>query len=361
MKILYISPINTVGTLELWKQFHESNGHQCTYITLFKSPLGVDSGVCLNLPLVAHSNKMVALRRIYYKIIRGSKGEYKPKDGYPPISKPNSIFEKLYFQFRDWIWSYTIESIINNMDLHSYDVYHLDWGLGLYRDARFVKQLKNKKIICTYHGQDLRTRGVIPDIDQKSNLNLTSELDLLSMHPNINYLFLPIDTKKYDCKIKVNKTIRICHSPTNRYYKGSEYIIPACKQIELENENVEFVLIENKTQKETIEIKSKCDILIDQVEDRGGWGYGMSSVEAMAMGLCCATQINNEYQEFIPNHPFININKNNIYEVLTDFVNKPNEKIEKQKQLSREWVEHTHDIQSVGNSLYDYYKLIKAI
>ena len=73
MKILYISPINTVGTLELWKQFHESNGHQCTYITLFKSPLGVDSGVCLNLPLVAHSNKMIALRRIYYKIIKGIK------------------------------------------------------------------------------------------------------------------------------------------------------------------------------------------------------------------------------------------------------------------------------------------------
>ena len=71
--------------------------------------------------------------------------------------------------------------------------------------------------------------------------------------------------------------------------------------------------------------------------------------------------MNNKYEEFIPNHPFININKNNIYEVLTDFVNKPNEKIEKQKQLSREWVEHTHDIQSVGNSLYDYYKQIKAI
>ena len=46
--------------------------------------------------------------------------------------------------------------------------------------------------------------------------------------------------------------------------------------------------------------------------------------------------MNNEYQEFIPNHPFININKNNIYEVLTDFINKPSEEIEKQKAaLSR--------------------------
>ena len=45
MKILYISPINTVGTLDLWKRFHELNGHQCDYITLFKSPLDVKNGI----------------------------------------------------------------------------------------------------------------------------------------------------------------------------------------------------------------------------------------------------------------------------------------------------------------------------
>ena len=50
LKILYISPINTVGTLDLWKTFHESKGNQCEYITLFKSPLDVNNGICLNLP-----------------------------------------------------------------------------------------------------------------------------------------------------------------------------------------------------------------------------------------------------------------------------------------------------------------------
>ena len=355
MKILYISPINTVGTLELWKQFHESNGHQCTYITLFKSPLGVDSGVCLNLPLVAHSNKMVALRRIYYKIIRGSKGEYKPKDGYPPISKPNSIFEKLYFQFRDWIWSYKIESIINNMDLHSYDVYHLDWGLGLYRDARFVKQLKNKKIICTYHGQDLRTRGVIPDVDQKSNLNLTSELDLLSMHPNIHYLFLPIDTKKYDCNIKVNKTIRICHSPTNRYYKGSEKIIKVCTRLASQNQNIEFILIENMANQDVMKLKAACDIIVDQIGNHGGWGYGMNSVESMRLGLCCMTEMNQECLDFYENHPFININENTLEKKLTELISRP-ELIDEYKQRSLNWALEKHDVQAVGQQLYGYYR-----
>ncbi len=355
MRILYISPLNTVGTLDLWKKFHESKGNECTYLTLYKSPLGVDNGICLNLPLIAHSKISIELRRIYYKMTRGETGEYKAKSGYPPICQNDSIFEASYFKLRDWIWSFKLEYIINKLDLASYDIYHLEWGLGLYRDARFIKNLNKKKIICTYHGQDLRTRGVIDDIDKLSNLNITSELDLLSKHPNINYLFLPIDTQKYQPQINNDDIIRICHSPTNRYYKGSKFIIPACTKLANENENVEFVLIENKSQAETIKIKSTCDILIDQVGDKGGWGYGMSSVEAMAMGLCCATQMNQQYQKFIPDHPFININENNIYAQLYLFINNPG-KILEQKKKSIDWIKKWHDIESVGSKLYEYYE-----
>ena len=77
-------------------------------------------------------------------------------------------------------------------DLLNYDIMHLDWGLEFYRDGRFVQKLAaaGKPIVCTYNGQDLRTRGVIPAIDAASSLNLTSELDLLKKHPDIKYLFL---------------------------------------------------------------------------------------------------------------------------------------------------------------------------
>ena len=354
MKILYISPINTVGTLDLWKKFHESKGNQCDYITMFKSPLDVKNGICLDLPFIAHSQSSVNARRKYYKMTRGNMGEYEPKEGYPPAWKPNSLLESLYFKSRDWMWSFKIEPAIKKLNLESYDIYHFEWGLDMYRDARFIKRLGDKKIICTYHGQDLRTRGIIPEVDKASNLNLTSELDLLSKHPNINYLFLPIDVSKHKSNTQVNDTIRICHSPTNRYYKGSDKIIETCNQIASENNNVEFILIENKSQEETIKIKSTCDILIDQIYNRGGWGYGMSSVEAMAMGLCCATELNKEYENFIPNHPFININGNNIYEQLSHIVSNAN-LLEQMKQKSRNWVELTHDINKVGEALYSYY------
>ena len=37
MKILYISPENTVGTLSLWKRAHAELGNHCRYITYYPS------------------------------------------------------------------------------------------------------------------------------------------------------------------------------------------------------------------------------------------------------------------------------------------------------------------------------------
>jgi len=192
MKILYISPENTVGTLSPWKKAHEARGNECTFITLFPSHQGFDPGICLNLPLIKSSPWYTKSRQHYYKITRGTKGGYQDKEGYPPVWELNSVLEKKYFQFRDWLWSKWVETAIQKYNLKEYDIFHLEWGLEFYRDGRFVKKISKlgKPIICTYHGQDLRTRGVIPIIDKISSLNLTSELDLVKKHPSMNYLFL---------------------------------------------------------------------------------------------------------------------------------------------------------------------------
>ena len=34
---------------------------------------------------------------------------YKEKYGYPPTWKSNTKLEKLYFQFRDWLWHFKVE------------------------------------------------------------------------------------------------------------------------------------------------------------------------------------------------------------------------------------------------------------
>ncbi len=362
MRILYIAPENTVGTLSLWKQAHEARGNECTFITLYPTKHHYEPGICLNLPLVKASPWYMQGRHRYYQLTRGKGGDYQEKDGYPPVWVPDSILEQWYFQFRDWLWHFKIEPAIKELGLLDYDIYHLEWGLEFYRDGRFAQRINDngKPIICTYHGQDLRTRGVISEIDQVSRLNLTSELDLLSKHPDLNYLFLPYNTGQFDpATDRVNIPIRICHSPTDRYYKGSETIIPICEKL-ARDEKVEFVLIENRSHREAQELKQSCDILIDQVHNRGGWGYGMNSVEALSMGLCCVTELIPEYVQFIPNHPFINVTGEALYEELKNLIHDP-EKLIKTKKKGREWVIKKHDLHHTAEILYQYYRERKII
>jgi len=357
LKILYISPENTVGTLNLWKQVHEAKGNECTFITLYKSKHKYDPGICLNLPLVYTNSWYLHGRDRYYQMYRGELGDYKEKEGYPPTWEPHTFLEKKYFQFRDWLWHFKIEPAIENLGLMDYDIIHLEWGLEFYRDGRFVERLAEagKPIVCTYHGQDMRTRGVIQKIDNASRLNITSELDLLKKHPSIYYLFLPFNTDQFSPNYSMRNKVRICHSPTNRYYKGSDTIIPICEKIAATNKNVEFILIENQTYNETLRIKQSCDILIDQVYNRGGWGYGMNSVEALSAGLCCVTELIQEYEDFIPDHPFVNVTSNTLLETLSALIDNPNQ-IREYKKRAREWVIKYHDLHNTTDVLYGYYE-----
>tara|TARA_B100002052_G_scaffold114068_1_gene105055 strand:- start:1063 stop:2109 length:1047 start_codon:yes stop_codon:yes gene_type:complete len=342
--------------MSLWKKAHEMNGNQCDFITFYKNPKQHDAGICLDLPMISTDPWYLKIRHQYYKVFRGDSGDYKEKEGTPPIWTPHSVFEKSYFIFRDWVWQNYIESAIDKYKLFDYDIYHFEWGLDFYRDCRFAKKLSKagKPIICTYHGQDMRTRGVIKEMDEISNLNLTSELDLLKKHPNINYLFLPYDTSSFTGRNTISSPLRVCHSPTNRYYKGSDDIIEICSGLDRDG-LIEFVLIEDKTQQEVIKIKQSCDIYVDQIHNRGGWGYGMNSIESLSMGLICLTELIKEYQDFIPDHPFVNVNKQNLKEKILELTKTP-ELLFKKKIKSRDWVVKYHDIFSVSQSLYSYYK-----
>ena len=97
--------------------------------------------------------------------------------------------------------------------------------------------------------------------------------------------------------------------------------------------------------------KKKSDIFIDQIGDKGGWGYGMNSVESLSMGICTLTQINKKYNLFIPDNPFININKNNLEYVLNDLIENK-EKVYLKSKKSKKWVEKNHGIKNVSDKLY---------
>ena len=69
LKILYISPENTVGTLNAWKQIHEDKGNKCTFVTLYQAKHNYSSDICLHVPLISTDNWYLKLRHKYYQTI----------------------------------------------------------------------------------------------------------------------------------------------------------------------------------------------------------------------------------------------------------------------------------------------------
>ena len=133
MKILYISPENTVGTLSLWKYIHERNGHICRYVTFFPSPKNYGDDICLNLPFDFTTKRMSNWRHQFYKIYRGETGYYTEKKGIPPVWAPEGSIDKLFFKMKDVTWKKKVEKTVDDFDLLNFDVYHFESGMDFFK------------------------------------------------------------------------------------------------------------------------------------------------------------------------------------------------------------------------------------
>jgi len=353
LKILYISPENTVGTLSYWQRAHELNGHYCRYVTFYRSSGGFAEDICLDLPLIASKPWFIRPRVAFIRQV-DRRDPYADLPGYPPIWNPPNWQKKL-FRLREKLWEPIIDRAIHENGLDDFDVYHFEWGTDFFRDARFAKRLKarGKKIVCAYHGQDMRNRGVIPEMDKLSDLNVTSELDLTFRHPNLKYLFLPYDVLAFAPKSTPGSPLTVCHATTNRRVKGSDEIIRVCTELE-KSYGIRFIFIENQPHAKVIELKKQADIYIDQITDHA-WGYGMNSLEALSLGLVCVTYLNPTYEKFIPDHPFVNAGITNLKDTLLELIERP-DRLPIRMTTSRNWVEKHHDFRNAVKELYRYYE-----
>jgi len=352
LKILYLMVEDTAGTLSIFKKQHEALGNECRYVTLFRSPEGFPRDIELNLPLMPSSGWFKRAKSRYYD----ESEMYQDAPGYPPTWHPKHWSEKTFFHLRDALWKPLIQRALEKYNLLDFDIYHLEGGHGFLRmNAWPFDELvkRGKHILINYHGADMRTRGVFPWIDELAEIYTTSELDLMERHPNMDYVFLPFEVKKFEPRFELHQPLRICHATRDRYWKGSDTIIEACEKL-AKSHNIEFVLIENQPHAKALEMKAGCDIYIDQVSNLGGWGYGMNSVEALSMGLACCTNLVPQYETFIPDHPFYNVHRESLYEDLVRLTEQP-DLIVKLREQGRSWVERTHGVNAVMKSIYTLY------
>jgi hypothetical protein len=350
MKILHIAPFNTAGVPMTFVQAERALGHESHLITLGRNKLSFKEDICLDLPFLNFWGTTLIKkiftpykRRIVDNIAR-------IPDKIPIQWSPGNLGEQILIRFRESVWNNKIHKAILKYNLHDFDIYQLDGGLGFYRDSRFIIQLKKnkKKIICCYTGSDLRTRGVIPEIDHISYLNITVEFDLLQYHPNIYHVPFPLNISKFKKKEKKNhEKILIGHAPTNRAAKGSNEIISIIKNLR-KKYPIELILIEKMPYSEAIKLKSNCDIFIDQI---GDLGYGINSLESLAMGIATCTCLAPGFTNIYPEHPFIEVQEDTLESKLIQLINDP-ALIEEKSHEGRKWVTKIHNARTVVQKIH---------
>jgi len=351
MKILHLSPQNYTGTIDLFVRGHVALGHESRLVTFYRAANLYEEDICLNLPFVGPMSWLLSLK----KLVKAGSLQV-PYTGTTEriFWKPGPV-ENLMLRFRDMVWKPIISRAAGEYGLWDFDIYHLEGGMSFYRDGRDVIALKKagKKIVCYYHGLDLRMRGAIRPVWDVTDLNLTCEFDLYKRYPEVDYLFLPFDQNAMPPASPSPGKVRICHAPRIRSVKGTEEIISAVEDLSKEIP-VELVLIENMTNARALQMKATCHIAIDQVAS-GDMGYGVNSLESLSMGIATVTNLSRAYQEFIPDHPFFltapDTLKRDLRELVLD-----RELREKHAVAGPPWIRKKHHWLSVARELHRTYR-----
>lgn len=271
--------------------------------------------------------------------------------------------------------------------LNDYDIFQFYFGFSFFRenlqDIPLLKKL-GKKIFFYFCGCDVRDSKKTIEKYQYSackecwpmfcNPNriraleyarkyadavFVSTPDLLEFVPNARLLLQPIDLElmqglsKPSPKIKENQPFVIAHAPTSTSIKGSKYINAAVAELKDQGYGVELILIQNKTQQETLEICQTADLVVDQLLIGA---YGQVSVEMMALGKPVICYLREDLIPLYPEPPpIINANPDNILSVLKSILDN-REHIINLGEKGKKYVALYHDHLLIAKKMIDYYK-----
>jgi hypothetical protein len=316
-------------------------GHESLLVTLIPSAQGFrDEDYCLHAPFVRFPAAKFMKRRLAPDDPPPGRGRRDTAAGTRRWA-PSGRAAEVLFRLRDRLWTPAVRRFIRSVRPETFDCLVLDGGLGFLRYDPFVPELKaaGLRIAVGYYGSDFRTRGVIGPIDALADYRFTLEFDHSLLDPTLDFLPYPFRLPDFERPIRpAGGRVRIGHSPTHRAIKGTDDIL---RQLGLlaETHPVDVVLIQGLPHRQALALKSTCDLFVDTL---GELGYGVSGVEAMAMGIPTAAEILPDFEARLGGHPMIQVSGDTIARTLAPFVESETLR-RKRSEESRAWVETFHD------------------
>jgi glycosyltransferase involved in cell wall biosynthesis len=183
---------------------------------------------------------------------------------------------------------------------------------------------------------------------------IVSTPDLLVAVPTARYVPNPVDLERWRemPRSPRNGVVRFVHVPSSPLLKGTAHVEAAVAELRRSGYRVELAMATDVPHRDMPALWADADVMIDQLNV--GW-YGVSAVEAMAMGRPAAAFLYPQLAAQFGEPPLIRISKQDIAEVLARTVDDPSWR-EAMAEQGREYARSVHDARRVAAQVVDVYR-----
>ena len=235
------------------------------------------------------------------------------------------------------------------------DVFHFYFGLTLVpKSLQFpLLRLAGRRSVFHFLGSDIR--GKPPEelaYGRRAGARIVGSYDAIRWVPEAEVVPPGLDLSAYD-PIPPSDRDRplVVHAPSSRRRKGTEHVVAACRELD-----VELEIVEGLPHHEARRRYERADVVVDQLN--AGW-YGLFAIEAMALGKPVVTFLHEEAvrrteEAFGVRVPIVSATKETLAERLRPLVTSA----EDRRRLGAEgraYVERLHDADRVADRLLDIY------
>lgn len=269
-----------------------------------------------------------------------------------------------------------LEFLVNNTDIFHF--HNANTFMPEFADLSLIKE-KGKKMVMHHWGSDVRSVRMVRKLNPYqlpptyyTDLQIDRQLKQLTKYidtaivqdyeayPYVKDYYkkvfvLPLACNVEDFEVSYpsisNHKPTIIHAPTNRSFKGSDYVKLAIKKIQ-GKADFNYQMVEKMSHEKALAIYKNADIIIDQLLCGT---YGMFSVEAMAMGKPVVAFIRDDVRKKFPaSLPIVQATPETLDDVLLKLIKNPKRRHELGKE-GRRYVKMYHSAERVTNELLKIY------
>jgi glycosyltransferase involved in cell wall biosynthesis len=235
------------------------------------------------------------------------------------------------------------------------DIFHFYFGLTLLpKSLQFpILRALGKRSVVHFLGSDIRGKppGELAWA-RRAGARIVGSYDAVRWVPDAHVIPPGIDVAGIEPSPPSGRDRPlVLHAPSSRSRKGTEHVVAACAEL-----NLDLEIVEGLDHRRAFERYRRADVIVDQLN--AGW-YGVFAIEAMALGKPVVSFLHDEAvrrteEAFGLEVPIVSVTRETLVERLRPLAASPDER-RRVGAASRVYAQEVHDLERMTDRLLALY------